>query len=75
MVVVCVCVCVEIQAQVRQTVGMAPISHQESSPCQTPKNPGLEMKQRKVCVGVYMYVLHMCVPMSPVHLWLACTSN
>lgn len=54
---VCWCVRIEIQAQVRQTVGTAPSSHQESSPCQTPKNPGLEMKQRGVCIGVYMYVL------------------
>lgn len=35
---------------------MFPSSHQESSPCQTPRNPGLEMKQRRVCVGVCVYL-------------------
>jgi len=59
---------VESQAHVRQTFGIAPSSHQATRPCQTPKNPGLEMKQRRMCHGVYMYVLCMCVAM---HLWLS----
>lgn len=56
----CWCVCVEIQAQVRQSFGMTPSSHQESSPCQILQNPGLEMKQRRVCVGVYVCIC-VCV--------------
>lgn len=44
--------------------GLTPTFHQESSPCQTPKNPRLEMKQRRVCVGLHTYALFICVPES-----------
>lgn len=66
MVVACMCVDVraKIQACVRQTFGLTPTFHKESSPCQTPKNPRLEMKQRRVCVGLHMCALFMCVPES-----------